>query len=66
MWQEWFEQYEQILKDSEDIDNKYEIDLIIRNCISEPFFSKRVDKVKINKKQMLEILKILQIRIDDD
>ena len=64
MYQDWFEFYEQILNDSEDIENKYEIKLISKNCISEPFFSKRVDKIKINKKQLQEILKILKLGDD--
>ena len=64
MYQDWFKGYEQILDDSEDIENKYEIKLIIKNCISEPFFSKRVDKIKINKKQLQEILKILKLGDD--
>ena len=64
MHQDWFKLYEQILNDSEDTENKYEIKLIIKNCISELFFSKRVDKIKINKKQLQEILKILKLGDD--
>ena len=60
MFQEWFREYEDLLKNCEDKENKYEIKLIIKNCISEPFFGKRVDKFKITKKQLEKIVKILK------
>ena len=60
MYQEWLKNYENILKDCKEEDNKYEIKLIIKNCISEPFFGKRVDRFKISKKQLEKIVKILK------
>ena len=60
MFQEWLKDYENILKDCKEENNKYEIKLIIKNCISEPFLSKRVDKFKISKKQLKKIVKILK------
>ena len=54
------QRYEELLKDCKDEKNKYEIKLIIKNCISEPFFGKRVDKFKISKKQLEKIIKILK------
>ena len=59
MYQEWLKEYEELLRNSKEDDN-YEIKLIIKNCISEPFFSKRVDKFKISKKQLKKIVKILK------
>ena len=41
MYQEWFKDYENILKDYKEEENKYEIKLIIKNCISEPFFRQK-------------------------
>ena len=60
MYQEWFEKYEELLKDCEEEKNQYEIKLIIKNCISEPCFGKRVNKFKISKKQLEKIVKILK------
>lgn len=40
MYQEWFEEYEELLRNSKE-DNNYEIKLIIKNCISEPFFRQK-------------------------
>lgn len=60
MFQEWLKEYEELLKDCEEDENKYEIKLIIKNCISEPFLGKRVNKFKISKKQLEKIVKILK------
>ena len=60
MNQEKLKNYKDLLKTCEESNNKYEIKLIIKNCISEPFLSKRVDKFKINKKQLEKIVNILE------